>query len=84
MKQVLHLSFTEDSSIFSHLSFADESFIFSHLFFGDQFIFSNATLMEARYLKDVLLDHCDISGQLINFDKSALFFPEVVVKRDVE
>lgn len=85
MKQVLHLSFTDDSFIFLHLSFADESFIFSHLFFGVvSFIFSNATLIEARYLKDVLLDYCDISGQLVNFDTSALFFPEGVVKRDVE
>lgn len=81
MKQVLHLSFTDDSFIFLHLSFADESICFSEM---SVFIFSNATLIEARYLKDVLLDYCDLSGQLVNFDKSALFFPEGFVKRDVE
>ncbi|KAL5537594.1 hypothetical protein UlMin_044858 [Ulmus minor] len=47
----------------------------SHLFFADDsFIFCKAKLSEATHLKSCLNSYAKASGQLINFDKSALSF----------
>ena len=42
------------------------------LFIGDIFIFSRATLPETGEVKEIIDHYCDVSGQLINFSKSAI------------
>lgn len=48
----------------------------SHLLFADDFIFYQATLKEAREIKFLLEDYCNILGSLINYYKSAIYFSE--------
>lgn len=43
-------------------------------FTDDNFICCNVSLDEAIEIKDVLDDYCDLLGQLVNFNKSAVYF----------
>ncbi|XP_071912962.1 uncharacterized protein [Coffea arabica] len=54
----------------------------SHLFFADDaLIFCKATAMEAGQLRRILEVYREASGQLINMEKSSLFFSRNVVHR---
>ncbi|GMI99219.1 hypothetical protein HRI_003591200 [Hibiscus trionum] len=47
----------------------------SHLFFADDsLIFGECSARGARKIQDLLLTYASCSGQLVNFDKSAIFF----------
>lgn len=53
------------------------------LFAGDLFIFCRANIRETREVDDILSSYCNWSGQLVNRQKSSIFFspnthPEVV------
>ncbi|GMI86526.1 hypothetical protein HRI_002321900 [Hibiscus trionum] len=54
---------TRSAPLVSHLIFADDSYIFGE-----------ATAVGAANLKDILNTYSRCSGQLINFDKSSVFF----------
>lgn len=54
----------------------------SHLFFAnDSFIFTRATLSEAREIKAVLEDYSYVSGQMVHFNKSAITFSKGARKK---
>ena len=47
----------------------------THLFFAaDSLLFYNPSIGEVREIKKVLEDYCHLSGQLANFNKSAVYF----------
>lgn len=47
----------------------------SHLFFADDsFLFCKANLNEARVIRDILESYCQMSRQLVNYRKSAVYF----------
>lgn len=58
-----------DSSI-SHLLFEDDSFIFFRV-----------CLTEAREVKNLLEDYCEMSGQLNNYHKLAVYFRKCACQR---
>ena len=69
------LTKAEEMGVIQGIRVARNASSISHLFFfaDDCFIFCNAKLKEAREVKNLLEDYCDISGQLINFDKYAVY-----------
>ncbi|KAL5555272.1 hypothetical protein UlMin_037508 [Ulmus minor] len=65
----------EERKRFTGIKIASGCPSISHLFFADDsLIFCKAKLSEATYLKSCLTSYAKASGQLINFDKSALSF----------
>lgn len=70
--------------VLSHLLLSDEEGLIhgfkvtrnapsvSHLIFADDsFLFCKANLNEAREIRDILESYCQMSGQLVNYRKSA-------------
>lgn len=61
--------------------------VVSHLFFVDDcFLFFKASQSEARLIKHILAAYSQGSGQLVNFNKSSIFFSSnihEVVKRHI-
>ncbi|KAL5577919.1 hypothetical protein UlMin_019618 [Ulmus minor] len=65
----------EERKLFTGIKIASGCPSISHLFFADDsLIFCKAKLSEATHLKSCLTSYAKASGQLINFDKSALSF----------
>ncbi|KAL5571077.1 hypothetical protein UlMin_020674 [Ulmus minor] len=65
----------EERKCFSRIKIATGCPSISHLFFADDsLIFRKAKISEATHLKSCLNSYGKASGQLINFDKSALSF----------
>lgn len=65
----------EKESLISGIKVAKRAPGISHLFFVDDiFIFTGAIIQEAREIKEILEEYCEVSGQMINFNKSATSF----------
>lgn len=57
------------------LKFLRKTLVFLIYFLADDnFIFCNASIRDIREVKDILDNYCSMSGQLVNFNKSATYF----------
>ena len=61
----------EKESLISGIKVAKRAPGISHFFFVDDiFIFTGSIIQEAREIKEILEEYCEVSGQMINFNKS--------------
>ncbi|KAL4278813.1 hypothetical protein GQ457_03G026150 [Hibiscus cannabinus] len=59
--------------------------LINHLLFADDcLIFGEATISNASQLKGLLDCYGDCSGQLINYEKSSIFFSEIEIEIEIE
>lgn len=73
LSSLLHLA--EHKAAFPGVQFGKNDPAISHLFFtDDSLIISGATPSECKTLKTILDVYAQASGQIINYDKSSIFF----------
>lgn len=71
-KMLLH---AETEKLVTGVKVTTKSPSVSHLFFADDaFLFTTATIPQARNLLDILNIFCTSSGQTINYQKSGIYF----------